>query len=736
MTDRQPVTRALRASALSILLASTVLLPAAARAQGDPPPDTGTAHGHDEDHPENIVITAIIPRAHIDILGGTSVLTQDDLVRDIRPSLGETLTRQPGVSATSFGPGASRPVLRGFSGDRIRLLTDGIGSFDASANSVDHAVAINPLLAERIEVMHGPAALLYGSSAVGGVVNVVDGRIAARAPEGGFDLALSGTYGSAARERALAGKADVALGAGFVLHADGSWLRAGDLRTGGYILAAAQRAEAAASDEAEIRELAGLAGRLPNSAQEGWAYNGGLSHVGSGGSIGFSVGRSHMAYGIPIRYVTEEAGHDEHDGEVEAAEDGDDHAHHHAAEEVRIVMDQTRADLRALVRIDGGLLDQVRLRAGWADYEHAEIDDEDMVHTRFHAEGLETRLELVQARRGGWDGAIGAQLLARSSRIEGDEKFLPAVDSRTFGLFTLQSLDLGALRLEAGARFEQSRIDAARDDDLGSPETQRQFDTFSASLGASYAVVPDWRIGLNLSRIERAPTADELFARGSHAGTQAFELGDPDFRSERGWGIEGTVHGRGRGFHLTLSAFYNRFDRFIFDDIVPDALCIDATGADEIDFPCFAYRQAGARYYGGELQVAWTTGRIGGAEIKLDGLVDVTRASLADGSPLPRIPPLRMLGGVTLEAQDWTARTEVEHALAQERVRGLETPTQAFTLVNASLGWKPATFANHLSLTLSANNIFDVEARRHASLLKDYAPLAGRDVRLTLGLKL
>ncbi|MBB5987448.1 TonB-dependent receptor [Sphingobium lignivorans] len=730
--------RAMRSVALSALLMGVSALPAQAQDRATQPPDTGAGHGHDADHPEDIVITAIIPRAHIDVLGGTSVLRGEELVRDLRPSLGETLARQPGVSATSFGPGASRPILRGFSGDRIRLLTDGIGSFDASATSVDHAVAINPLLAERIEVMHGPAALLYGASAVGGVVNVIDGRLPSRLPSDGFDLALQGNYGSAAEERSVAGKADIVLTGGLVFHADGSWMKTGDLRTGGHILGPVQRAEARESDEAEINELAGLSGRLPNSAIEAWSYTGGLNYIGSdGGSIGFSLGRSHATYGIPIRYITHEEEHDhDHDHDDDDHDHEDEHGHEHGAEAVRIAMYQTRADLRAVVPVGGGFLDQIRLRAGWADYEHAEVEEEGDVHARFFVEGLESRLELVQSRRGGWDGAIGAQLLLRKSRIEGEDKFLPAIDSSTFGLFTLQSLDMGPLRLEAGGRFEHVEIDGAEDLDIGSAALTRKFDTFSGSLGASYAIVPDWRVGVNLSRVERAPSAEELFARGIHHGSQSFELGDPDFSSERGWGIEGTLHGRGTNFHVTASAYYNHFDRFIYDDLVDDEVCLAAVGGDELEFPCLAYQQDKAKYYGAEISADWTVAQLGSTAVKLDGLMDVTRASLEGGRPVPRIPPLRLLGGVELTNPAWTARVEAEHSFKQDRVSERETPTAAFTLVNASLGWRPAPFADRVSLTLSANNIFDVNARRHASLLKDYAPLAGRDVRISLAVKL
>ncbi len=719
-------------SVRTTLLASATLLfaaPQAAFAQRGP--DDPVTNGGQEE----IVVTALIPRSHTDILGGTSVLSGEELTRSIRSNIGDTLAQQPGVSSTSFGPGASRPILRGFAGDRIRLLTDGIGSFDASATSVDHAVAINPLLAERIEVLHGPAALLYGSSAVGGVVNIIDGRIPSRLPEGGFDLAANGTFGSAARERSIAGKTEIALGGGFVFHADGTYLKTRDLRTGGAILGATQRAEARASDEQEIRDLANLSGRLPNSAMENWNYTGGLTFIAdNGGSIGFSVGKLHSSYGVPIRYLTSED-HD-HEDEGEGTGDGEGHSHE-GAEQVAIVMNQTRADLRAVAPVNGGFLDQIRLRAGWADYEHAEVsaDDRSDVHTRFFAQGLEARLDLIQTRRGAWDGAIGGQLLQRSSRIEGEEKFLPRTDSTTYGLFTLQSLDLGDVRLEAGGRFEHNDIEAAADDVLGSPDYKRSFDTVSGSLGASYRLATNWRVGLNLSRSERAPTADELFARGNHAGTQAFELGDPTFRTERGWGVEATLHGSGPGYHVSLTGFYNRFSSFIFDRIVEDAACQAANGGAELEFPCFQFSQAPARYLGFEAQADAHVASVGGGEIHIDGMIDYVRATVTGYGPAPRIPPLRILGGVSWEGQSLTARVEAEHDFAQDRVAGVETTTPSFTLVNASLAWK-LPGSTRTSLLLSGNNLFDVVARRHASVLKDYAPLAGRDIRVTLSVKI
>ena len=227
----------------SMLLRAGCALPALCLAfpafADDAAPDAADTQYHDQR--ADIVVTALIPRKQGDILSGTSVLTGDRLTRDLRPSIGETLARQPGVSATSFGPNASRPILRGFQGERVRILTDGIGSFDVSNTSVDHAVAINPLTADRIEVLRGPAALLYGSSAIGGVVNVIDSRIPRRVPDEPIHVEGIATYGSAANERTVSGEVEAPLTQNFVVHVDGSYSKTDNLRTGGYILSKAMR---------------------------------------------------------------------------------------------------------------------------------------------------------------------------------------------------------------------------------------------------------------------------------------------------------------------------------------------------------------------------------------------------------------------------------------------------------------------------------------------------------------
>ncbi len=693
--------------ALSALSAS---LPAMAQA---PALDSSPQGYHDQR--ADIVVTAIIPRRQGDILSGTSVVSGEELTRSLRPTIGDTLARQPGVSATSFGPNASRPVLRGFQGERVRILTDGIGSFDVSNTSVDHAVAINPLTADRIEVLRGPAALLYGSSAIGGVVNVIDSRIPRRVPDEPIHIDGIATYGSAAHERTGSGEIEAPIGDKFVVHFDGSYSRSGDLDTGNYILTPALRAQAAASGDPEIRDLASLRGKLPNSGARTWEVAGGAALITDGGNLGISVAHTDNFYGVPVRYSLDA------DGE---------------AEKVRLHMKQDRADLRAELPVNGGFLESVRLRAGFADYQHQEIEETGEVGTTFYNQSIESRLELVQAKRGGWDGAIGAQFFARNFHVEGEEKFLPRNETEQLGFFTLQSFDLGTTRIELGGRYEHTRVAADADETLLNPAYHRSFDALSGSLGVSQELVPGWRVGLNLSRTERAPSAEELFARGNHAGTQAFELGNPDFGLEKSWGIEGTLRGQGDGYTLSLSAYHNWFDGYIYDVRVDDGVCMAANGGEPLSFPCYQNLQANARYLGFEAEGTVKLGQIGSYALNLDGVADYVRATIVGSGPAPRIPPLRLLGGLELQGDRLSIRGEVERSFAQNRITDTETPTDGFTLVNASLSFKPIKGNDRTTITLSANNIFDVEARRAASFLKDYAPLAGRDIRLTARLSI
>lgn len=696
----------LGSAALACALPATAR-PADARGDAEVPPAESPAQDRqatvDADHQEigaNIVVTGSLDRPKGDLLGGTTVLAGEALTRSLRPTLGDTLARQPGVTSSSFGPGASRPILRGLQGDRARVLTEGIGSFDASTTSVDHAVAINPLIADRIEVLRGPAALMFGPSAIGGVVNVIDSRIPRHLAESPAHVDGIVGYGSAADERTTAGSIDVPVAGKVVFHADGSYSKSDDLETGGHILAGPQRRAAAASPDPEIAELADLRGRLPNSGTETWQVAGGAAVVADGGNLGFSVSHYDTNYGVPVRY---------------AIEPGEE------AEQVRIDMRQTRLDLRGEVET-GGFIDRLRFRGGASDYRHQEIEDSGEVGTTFYSQGLEARVEAQQAVRGGWRGTTGAQMLIRTLDVVGEEKFLPRSETQQYSLFTLQSADLGAIRGELSGRYERSIVVAQPDDDLGNGRLERSFNAFSAAGGASVGLGGSTRLGVSLSHSERAPTAEELFANGPHAGTQAFEVGDVGLKVERSNGVEATLKGGGDGFDFSLAAYHNWYDGFIYEQ---------PTGELEDGLPVYQNEQVDARFYGIEAEASARLAQFGSTAVVIDGVADYTRATIKNGGAVPRIPPLRLLGGIEAQGALAQGRLEVEHVTKQDRVAVNETETGAYTLVNASLTFKPWGRSNPTSLLLSANNLFDVVARRHASYLKDYAPLAGRDLRVT-----
>ncbi|HYD12235.1 MAG TPA: TonB-dependent receptor [Allosphingosinicella sp.] len=676
---------------------------AGARARDDASPHSSRVGQPGDLHAEesNDIVVTGFQRSRGDLLSGTSVVSGDELTRDLRPSIGETLQHLPGVSATSFGPNASRPVLRGFQGERVRVLTDGIGSLDVSSTSADHAVAINPLTADRIEVLRGPSALLFGSSAIGGVVNVIDSRIPRRVPDEPVHVDGILTYGSAANERSASAAVDLPVGGNFVLHVDGNYSKTDDLEIGGHALTPALRAQALASPDPDIRALADIRGRLPNSAAETSDIAAGAVWIDGENNVGFSVNRYDSRYGVPIRYSLDPA--------VEA-------------EAPRIDIGQTRVDGRAEIDTGAGFLDNIRLRAGYSDYRHFELEEDGAVGTRFDSTGYEGRAEFRQSTRGGWGGGFGAQYFHRSFDVEGAEKFLPANRTSQFGLFVLQTLDRGAFKAEGGLRYEHTALSADADPVIGNPDLRRSFDAFTASAGASYAVAPGWRIGLNASHSERAPSAEELFANGPHAGTQSFEVGDPDLGVERSWGIEATLRGSGNGYSLSASVFHSWFDGYIFET---------PTGAIQDDLPVFQYFQADARYFGVELEGSVKLGTVGPFDINVDGVADYVRATIQGAGPAPRIPPVRLLGGLEAQSDRVNGRVEVEWVGDQDRIAAFETPTDGYTMVNASLSFHPFGSGNNSTIVLSANNIFDVVARRHASFLKDYAPLAGRDLRIS-----
>jgi iron complex outermembrane receptor protein len=692
-------------SALSLALAAPVYAQQSETASAEANIQSDDFHGSDD-----IIVTAPFVE-RLDILSGTSTISGEVLAKKTRAQLGDMLTSLPGVSATSFSPGASRPVLRGYQGNRVAVLTDGIGNIDASNTSADHAVTIDTLTVERIEVLRGPAVLLFGGQAVGGAVNALDKRIPRSIPDEDIHIDALAGYGSAARDWSGGASIDMPITDRVIVHLDGSYRNSDDLRTGGYVLspnlrgevldfAAEETSEGNLEEAAEARELADQRGRIPNSAVKSWTAGGGIAFIDDNGNLGVSYSIYDTNYGIPAR-------------------PGASHAHAAAetAEEapVTIGLRQYRLDFRGELNLGEGLLEKLRLRGGYADYTHTEFEGAE-VGTVFNSQGIEARAELIQNDRNGWRGASGVQYQTRDFEALGAEAFVPPNKTRQYGLFTLQEYTKGNLDAEVAVRFDPAEL---RADTLG---LTRSFNNVSAAFGLGYHI-GDLKIGANISRTGRAPAVEELFSNGPHIATQAFEIGDPDLKSERAW--NGELYARydtpGTAFSATL--YINRFDNFIYEA---------DTGNIEDDLPVFQYFQNDAKVWGVEFQASKRLASFGSSNLSVDGVADYTRAKISSGGGnAPRIPPLRLLGGVELTNASLDLRGEVEWSDAQTKTAAFETPTDGFTLVNASATWRPFGRGRNIALIASANNIFDVTARRAASFTKDFVPLTGRDFRVT-----
>lgn len=699
-----------RAVAALLLSASTLGWTAAMAQETAPPADAAQADRADQgDDFHGVIYVTAGGLKRLDMLAGTSVIEADDLQRNSAGQIGDMLAKVPGVSATSFSPGASRPVLRGFSGDRVRVLQDGIGSIDASNTSADHAVTIDPLTAERIEVLRGPAVLLYGSSAIGGAVNVLDKRIPRRVPDEAVHIDATAALDTAYDLREGGASVDVPVSGSVAFHVDGSYRTTNDVEIPGFAASAGLRADLLAEATAEqatdpdhaahLREAADVAGTLPGSATTTWSVGSGLAWIGPGGSLGASVGYFDTGYGVPERPGLAHA---------EAAPG--------APEGVSIGLQQLRADLRGSVDLGGGFFEQATTRWGYSDYKHIEYEGGE-VGTTFLVQGVEGRAELIQRDRGGWKGSIGGQIMLRDFEAIGDEAFVPANTTRSLALFTLQEVALDPFEIELGGRYERTDLTA---DGLG---LKRGFDSLSAALGLAYSPAPGVRLGLNGSRAARAPSAEELFAEGPHIATQQYEQGNPALRQETALGLELYARATLGGAEFGVSVYRTWFDDFVY---------LQDTGTVIDDLPVYANRQQGADHFGVEAEASFPLYRGDGFSLVADLQGDYVRATLADGSPVPRMPPLSLLGALEWQADLFDARAEVQWFDRQERVAVLETPTDGFAMVNLSLAWKPLRGSDNVTVMLQADNLFDVEGRRHASFTKDFVPLAGRNLKLSL----
>ncbi|HVS02789.1 MAG TPA: TonB-dependent receptor [Thermoanaerobaculia bacterium] len=654
-------------------------------------------------HQEEIVVAAGADlRSQLEVAQPTTVLAGEELDRRVAMTLGETLDEQPGVSSTYFGPGASRPVIRGLGGDRIRTLNDGLGTADASSTSPDHAVGLDPLAAERIEVVRGPATLLYGSSAVGGVVNVLDDRIPAHAPDADLTGKLQLFAGSVADE--ISGGLSLGGGRGkLAWHLDYSNRQTDDHRIPGFAETDEEHAEHDEEEEDGHDEEERVRGVLPNSSVAAESGAVGVSWIDDWGFVGVSVSGFETRYGVP--------GHG-HAGEEEADGDHDDEE-----EAVHVDLEQRRIDLRGETYRAFGPFRGAKVRLGLADYEHVELEGQE-VGTRFTNDAWEGRVELVQRRRGRLSGSLGAQASRSDFAAIGEEAFVPPSVTDSWAVFAFERVELGAVRVEAGGRYERQEIDPEGD------LPQRSRDGVSGSLGVVWPFREGYALSASLSRTERLPTANELYAAGPHAATGTFELGDPGLDGEVAVGLDVGLKAEGERFRGAVGAFLNRYDGFIFESF---------TGEEEDGLEVVEFLQRDAELYGLEGDALYQLLRFVDGDLDLQVRGDLVRAELrATGEPLPRIPPARFGLGLLYHRGPWSASVEARHAFEQERTAEHETSTDSYTLLNASFGYRFFLADSILDVTLRGTNLGDEEARNHVSFLKDRAPLPGRDVALLI----
>lgn len=642
---------------------------------------------------ELVVSAGPLPVRRSESYQPTSALSGWDLVRDAESSLGETLAESPGVTASYNGPASSRPIIRGLGGDRVRILEAGVGSGDVSNQGPDHAVALEPMAAERIEVVRGPATLLYGSGAVGGVVNVIDARISRERPSAPFTGSVMALGGTVADERTGAFEFNGGQGA-FAWHLSGLRRKTGDYSIPGF---AEHEHEEEPGHEAEEHEEEGF-GVLENSAIETERLAVGVSLVGEEGYLGVAVSGLDNDYGVPGH------GHGEEHGSGPAEEE----------ESVVIGLEQRRFDAEGLLRFSSGPVRSVKGRFGYSDYQHTEFEGS-VMGTRFLNDSWEGRVELNHALFEMSDGAVGLQVSGRTFEALGEEAFVPPSDNFTFAGFAFQGIGEEALRFQVGARVEGQRahekLQGRKRNDLG----------FSLSTGANWAVNEQLSVALTASRSQKIPSLEELFAEGPHVATFAFERGEPDLDVETANSLDLTVHLTRSLVRVEASIFLNAFDRFIYQEL---------TGEEVEGLPVLQARQGDAVFSGGEGSVEFDLMHRGRHHLLVEGWGDLVRAELrADDQPLPRIPPIRVGGRLRYDGGTARADLALTRVMTQDRVAPFEEETAGYGLLDFSVGYRLFTGEVTHDFVLRGSNLTNREARNHTSFIKELAPLPGREFR-------
>jgi len=649
---------------------------ASARAQQQAPADA-------------VVVTASPFDNHdeLEMAQPASVLRGDRLQRKQATTLGDTLSSEPGVQSSSFGPGAGRPIIRGLDGPRIRVMENGLGVGDLSTISPDHQVTADPFNATQIEVIRGPSTLLYGSGAIGGLVNVVNERI----PRGlidGIHGGLEGRAASGIRESAGGFKLDGSQSAdgnqsGLAWHLDGF-----SRKTGDYDIPKQQNPNDPNS----------ATGRLPNSATQSEGIGLGASYVGSRGYIGLSYEDLSSHYGIPT------------------PDNSQIDMHQHRWDSAGELFDPLPGLLKA------------RFKLREARYHHDEIESTGEVGTSFKNDSGERRLELTHAPLLGWTGVFGIQNETSTISALGEEAIIPRTRNKETGVFLVEDATWRDFHFELGARA--SSVSRRPDD----PNPARDFSLSTYSAGTIWNFTPGYAVAATFTAAQRAPTTEELYSNGGHVATGTFEIGDPNLSKERSKNLDLQLRKTLGAWRGKIGIFENRISNYVFAknvdtdgdgiaDRVDDAGALDPNG----DFQLINYVQADARFRGAEGEVSWRPDVASGPGARLWG--DRAEGKLTGDGNLPRISPARLGFEGDYRWNGWTAYGSVLHVYRQDRVAELETSTPGYTRVDAGLEYamklpkeQQATFY------LRGNNLTNQDMRVHTSFIKDFVPLPGRSI--------
>lgn len=608
------------------------------------------------------------------ILAPAKVLTGDELSDKLGNSLGATLSQELGVSASAFGAGASRPIIRGLEGARVKVLQNGMGVADVATLSNDHAVGLGSPTAQQIEILRGPAALLYGSGAIGGLVNVINDRIPTTLeaqPTGVFEL----RHGTVDKSGTASVSVDGSAG-DIGLHLDSSVQDARNYRIPG--------------DRVQGDPDSG-SGRLPGTYSGERDIGVGLSLVKDWGHLGASVGQLDKLYGIP----TDEG--------------------------ASIDLKQTRYDVDALVRNPFGVFDAFKFKLGYTDYKHTEINGEGEPETDFKNRALESRWELTHREVAGWRGSIGLQTerstFSALSAEDGSPGTVPVTKSTSTAAFIVEERDLGPVRLNAGLRVENVK----RRPQDGSAD--RSFNLTSYSVGGLWPFTPGYGLGATYSVAQRAPSTEELYSNGPHEATETFDIGNADFKKETSHNVELSLQKTSGLVRWKLNVFQNQVKDFIYGQLTGNTL--DEDGAAGGDFNERVFGQADATIRGAEAEVTYNRH---GEGLSLRGFADSSRGSLDDGGgSLPLQPATRVGGDIGFKHGAWRTGASVIHANAQDRLAASETRTPSYTQLDASVSYVQRFKGSDITWFLLGRNLTDEDIRLSTSVLKDVTPLAGRN---------